>query len=135
MVLGQKTITEAWFALPSRVLVNLFSSRDWQSKLSILIYLPVFPQPDPLFPEEYEAQGFDRQNATFAGRRCADHPLYRKQLEFDDADLVRRRGAVLITLPKKSSKLTFRSILRSDSVSLHIQENPLQQGAGRTDIN
>jgi peptidoglycan/xylan/chitin deacetylase (PgdA/CDA1 family) len=56
----------AWVSLPSRALLHWFSPGGLQSRLSILIYHRVLPQPDPLFLEENDAKAFDRQIGQLA---------------------------------------------------------------------
>ena len=58
---------EATGSLPSRAFLSLFSPGGLHSRLSILIYHRVLPEPDPLFPEEGDAEGFDRQMGQLAG--------------------------------------------------------------------
>jgi peptidoglycan/xylan/chitin deacetylase (PgdA/CDA1 family) len=57
---------ETWVSLPSRLLLSLLSPGELHSRLSILIYHRVPPQPDPLFPEEGDAEVFDRQMSQVA---------------------------------------------------------------------
>lgn len=57
----------AWFSRPSRALLSLFSPGGLHGRLSIFIYHRVPPQPDPLFPEEADAEVFDRQMEQLAG--------------------------------------------------------------------
>ncbi len=52
--------------LPSRALLNLFSPGGLRSRLAILIYHRVLPQPDPLFPGESDAVTFDHQMRQLA---------------------------------------------------------------------
>ncbi|SFO16848.1 polysaccharide deacetylase family protein [Nitrosospira briensis] len=56
----------AWVSLPSRVLLQRFSPGGLHSRLSILIYHRVLPQPDPLFPGEGDAESFDRHMGQLA---------------------------------------------------------------------
>ncbi|SOD40037.1 polysaccharide deacetylase family protein [Nitrosovibrio sp. Nv4] len=46
---------------PSRAFLQLFSPGGLHSRLSILIYHRVLSRQDPLFPDESEAEAFDRQ--------------------------------------------------------------------------
>ncbi len=59
-VAGSVKPTQPWTLLPSRVLLNLFSPGGRDGRLSILIYHRVIPCPDPLFPDEGDAESFDR---------------------------------------------------------------------------
>ncbi|MDQ3185098.1 MAG: polysaccharide deacetylase family protein [Pseudomonadota bacterium] len=52
--------------MPSRALLNLFSPGGLRSRLAILIYHRVLPQPDPLFPGESDAVTFDHQMRQLA---------------------------------------------------------------------
>ncbi len=62
---GVKPVS-ALVSLPSRALLHWFSPSGLHSRLSILIYHRVLPQPDPLFPEEGDAESFDRHMGQLA---------------------------------------------------------------------
>ncbi|MEO8992576.1 MAG: polysaccharide deacetylase family protein [Nitrosospira sp.] len=53
--------------LPSRALLHLFSPGGSRNRLSILIYHRVLSRRDPLFPEEGNAEDFDRHMEQLAG--------------------------------------------------------------------
>lgn len=57
----------SWTLLPSRALLNLLSPGGMRSRLTILIYHRVLPQPDALFPGESDAENFDHQMGQLAG--------------------------------------------------------------------
>ena len=57
---------KTWDSLPSRLLLSLLSPGGLHSRLSILIYHRVPPRPDPLFPEEGDAEVFDCQMGQLA---------------------------------------------------------------------
>lgn len=58
---------ETWSSLPSRLLLSLLYPDGLRNRLSILIYHRVLPKPDLLFPEEGDAEVFDRQMGQLAG--------------------------------------------------------------------
>lgn len=86
---------QAWTLLPSRALLSLFSPGGLRSRLAILIYHRVLPQPDPLFPGESDAETFDHQMRQLAG--CF------KIIPLLDAVQGLRQG----TLPSRAACITF----------------------------
>jgi peptidoglycan/xylan/chitin deacetylase (PgdA/CDA1 family) len=57
---------EAWTLLPSLALLHLCSPGGLRSRLSILMYHRVLPQPDPLFPGEGDVETFHVQIRNLA---------------------------------------------------------------------
>src|SRR5690242_1236069 len=84
-----------WALWPSRMFLNLFSPGGRDSRLSIFAYRRVLPHADTLFPDEGDAESFDRHIEQLAG--CFNViPLF-------DAIRGLNRG----TLPPRAACITF----------------------------
>jgi len=81
--------------LPNRALLRLFSPGGARNRLSILIYHRVLPRRDPLFPEEGDAEQFDRHMEQLTG--CF------RIMPLSDAIQGLRRGK----LPSRAACITF----------------------------
>ena len=56
-----------WALWPSRMFLNLFSPGGRDGRLSIFMYHRVLPHADALFPDEGDAEAFDRHIEQLAG--------------------------------------------------------------------
>ena len=87
--------SEANLLLASRAILRLFSPGGLAGRLSILIYHRVLAQQDPVFPDESDAETFDRQIGQLAA--CFNI------LPLDDAIQGLRNGK----LPPRAACITF----------------------------
>ena len=53
-------LVQPWALLSSRWFLNLLSRGGREARLSIFVYHRVLPRPDVLFPDEGDAEAFDR---------------------------------------------------------------------------
>jgi peptidoglycan/xylan/chitin deacetylase (PgdA/CDA1 family) len=78
-----------------RLIGNLLAPGAQHGRLSILIYHRVLPQPDPMFPEDIDAEGFEQQLGVLS--------RYFNVLPLDDAIKRLQRGS----LPPRALSITF----------------------------
>src|SRR5690242_20622568 len=59
-------LVQPWALLSSRLFLNLLSRGGREARLSIFVYHRVLPRPDALFPDEGDAEAFDRHMEQLA---------------------------------------------------------------------